>query len=323
MNLIAISFKTAFIFLFVSFVSKVNAGNNALSCAMKADLQVMGAIPAFTSNNIPLQGYQCQHAPFYSGFRGNWFPSLPKLYFSQTTRFLTNTIYSAESSMETDYSQDWKVDFSIKRLGRSQLSVFISKTKWQQTLQANKAVINIPSNATTSQDGVIINRNQNYVFKRSEDQLGLSVIFPYQSKQGLTGIRVQHTSITQPAQANINTFEKYSLYSAKININELLLISQSNHRGLNINWQVGVGIGRVSLIPEKAVRIPPEYSEILSLRGQFEIAYHHRINRLWFGHAGWKSNISYWQQSADKSEFRLTNARTLEQQIFLGLGLTF
>lgn len=323
MNLIVISFKTAFLLLIVSFLSKANAGNNALSCAAKTNLQVIGAIPEFTSTNIPLQGYQCQHIPFYSGFKGNWFPNLPKLYFSQTTRFLTNAIYSSKSSIDTDYSQDWQVDLSIKRFGRSQLSLFIGNKEWQQTLQANKAVIYFPSYATDSEDGVIIKRHQNYVFRRSEDHLGLSFIFPYQSKQGLTEIRAQHTFITQPVQASIISFEKHSLFLAEARINELLMISQSNHRGLNINWQMAVGIGKVTLKPEETVKLMSEYSEIMSLRGQLEIYYHHRINRLWFGHAGWKSDIHYWQQSADNKEFRLANASTIEQQVFLGLGLTF
>ena len=323
MNLIVISFKTAFLLLIISFLSKANAGSNALSCAAKTDLQIIGAIPEFTSNNIPLQGYQCQHIPFYSGFKGNWFPSLPKLYFSQTTRFLTNAIYSSESAIDTDYSQDWKIDLSIKRFGRSQLSMIIGKKDWQQTLEAKKAVTYIPSYAKDSNDGVLINRNQNTLFKRSEDYLGLSIIFPYQSKQSLTELRAQYTLITLPVQASVISFEKHSLFSAQARINELLMISQSNHRGLNINWQMGFGIGKLTLKPEKTVNLTSEYSEILSFRGQLEIYYHHRINRLWFAHLGWKSDILYWQQSADNKDFRLANTSTIEQQMFLGLGLTF
>ena len=324
MNLIATTtLKTAFLLLFIGFFAKANAGNNALSCAAKTDLQFIGAIPEFASNNIPLQGFQCQHIPFYSGFKGNWFPSPPKLYFSQTTRFVTNAIYSSETAIDSDYSQDWKADLSIKRLGRSQLSIMMGNKKWQQTLEAKKAVTHIPSYATDSDDRVIINRNQNAVFKRSEDYVGLSIVFPYDSKQGLTEIRVQHTLITQPIQANIISFEKHSLFSSQARMNELLVISQSNHKGLNINWQMGFGMGEVKMKPENAVNLAAEYSEILSLRGQLEIYYQYRINRLWFSHAGWKSDIQYWQQSADNKDFRLASAKTMEQQIFLGLGLTF
>ena len=322
MKQIFLIIKAAFILLLCGYFSNTHAGSNSLSCALKSKQQFFGALPGFSNNSTPLQGYQCQHIPYYSGFLGNWFPSLPSVYLSQSSQLLAGNNKS-NSAANNDSSQAWRVALSIKRFGQSQLSIFSGKKDWRKVLQAKEAISFIPSNAQSPSDGITINNGQQALFNRTENNAGFSFIFPYQNEQTLTELRVQRAVINQPIQANVPLFEKHSLFSAETIIDEIMIISQSHHKGLNINWQFSLGTGEVTLKPQEIIKPDTELNQIISLRGQLEFYYQYRINRLWFGHAGWKGDIHYWQQNNANDDFQLASANTMEQQVFLGIGLTF
>lgn len=314
--------NTAFILLFLGFFQNAQAGSNTLSCAIKSEQQFLGALPELSHNSDPLVGYQCQLIPYYSGFLGNWFPALPHFYFSQTNRLLASS-NSTELATDDDNSQAWRVAFSIKRFGQGQLSIFAGKKDWQYVLQAKEAIPFIPSNAKDPSDAITINQGQQARLNRKEDTVGFSFIFPFQDDKVLTELRLQNSIINQPIQANITPFEKRSLFAATTEIHEIMIISQSFHRGLNINWQFGLGQGKVILKPEESITFDAELGQVISLRGQLEFHYQHRFNRRWFGHLGWQGNLHYWQQSADDEDFQLASANNIEQQVFIGFGLTF
>ncbi|CCK75431.1 hypothetical protein OLEAN_C12550 [Oleispira antarctica RB-8] len=323
MNQIFLAAKATFILLFCGYLSNTHAGSNTLSCALKTDQQYLGALPEFSHNTTPLLGYQCQHIPYYSGFLGNWFPSLPNLYVSQSSRLLAINSDSSEPATNDDSSQTWKVAFSIKRFGQSQLSIFSGQKDWQRVLQAKENITFISSSAKNENDGIRINNRQQAQFTRSETFFGLSLIFPYQSDQKLTELRLQNTIINQPIQADIAQFDKHSLFPAQTTINEIMIVSQSHHRGLNINWKFGLGKGEVQLKPKRLLNINSDFNQIISLRSHIELYYQYRINRRWMSHAGWKGDIHYWQQNTDNDDFKLASANAMEHQVFVGIGLTF
>jgi len=322
MNQIFFIIRTAFILLFLGYFQSSQAGTNKSSCALKTEQQFLGALPEFASNSDPLFGYQCRLIPNYTRFLGNWFPSLPNLYFSQVNRLSisNNTTYDATSD---DVSKTWQVAFSIKRFGQSQLSIFTGKKDWQQVLQAKKAIAFVPSNANSASDAITINKGQKARLNRTEEYFGLSFILPSQGEKELTEIRLQRTIINQPIQANIISFEKSSLFGTKTDANEIIIISQSYHKGLNINWQFGLGQGKVVLEPEEQITFDSELDQIISIRGQLELYYHYRFNRRWFGHLSWQGSMYYWQQNVDDENFKLESANNLEQQLYLGIGLSF
>jgi hypothetical protein len=322
MNEIFIIIKVACILFMFGYFSNTQAGSNTLSCALKSDQQYLGALPEFSHDNTPLQGYQCQHIPNYSGFLGNWFPSLPHLYISQSSRLIANSS-SPNTAANNDRSQAWKVALSIKRFGQSQLSIFSGQKDWQRVLQAKEAITFIPSSALSASDGITINSGQQALFNHTENYFGLGLIFPYSNEQNLTELRLQRVLIDQPIQANIPLFEKRSLFAALASIDEIMIISQSYHRGFNFNWQFGLGSGEVTLKPKEITQFDSQRSQIISLRGQAELYYQYRISRRWFGHAGWKGDFHYWQQNTQDDDFQLASASTLEQQVFLGIGLAF
>lgn len=323
MNQIFIITKAAFIFLLCGYLSNAHAGSNILSCAFKVDQQYLGALPKFSHNNTPLLGYQCQHIPYYSGFLGDWFPSLPKLYLSQSGRLLAANSDSSNTTTNDDYSRAWKVAFSIKRFGQSQLSIFSGQKSWQRFLQAKENITFIPSEANNGNNAITINDGQYAQFNRNETYFGLSLILPYKSDQKLTELRLQNTIINQPIQANISQFNKHTLFPAQTTLNEIIIISQSNHRGLNINWQFGLGQGKVLLKPKRLINIDDDFDQIISFKSQIEFYYQYRINRRWMGHLGWKAETHYWQQNKDSDDVKLMSNNTIEQQAFLGIGLTF
>jgi len=322
MNQISPIIKAAFILLFLGYFQNTQAGSNKLSCAIKSEQQLLGALPDFTANTDPLFGYQCQLKPKYSRFLGNWFPALPNIYYSQANRLSasSNATYNATSD---DASTTWKVAFSIKRFGESQLSIFTGKKDWQQVLQAKEDIAFIPSNSNSASDAITINKGQQARLNRTEEVFGLSLILPSQGEAELTEIRIQKTIINQPIQANVTPFTKKSLFSTKTDTNEIKIISQSYHRGLNINWQLGLGQGKAILEPKEQISFETELDQIISLRGQLELYYQYRFNRRWFGHVGWQGAMIYWQQNANDENYKLETANNLEQQVFLGIGLSF
>jgi hypothetical protein len=323
MNQIFIIIKVAFIFLFLGSAANTLAGSNILSCAFKSDQQYLGALPEFSYNRAPLLGYQCQHIPYYSGFLGNWFPSLPRLYLSQSSRLLASNNQSLDSTTKNDTSQAWNIALPIKRFGQGQLSVFSGQKDWHKMLQAKEDITFIPVNAQSSNDGIKITPGQQARFKRSEGVFGLSLTFPYPQDEALTELRLQRAIINQPIQANVPQFEKRSLFSSQTHIDEIMVLSESHHKGLNINWQFSLGKGEIVLKPQDTIQVDAELNKIISLRGQLEFYYQHRINRRWFSHMGWKADVYYWQQNRQDDEFQLASANTIEQQIFLGMGLSF
>lgn len=322
MNQIFFIIRTAFILLFLGYFQNTQAGTNKSSCALKTEQQLLGALPDFAPNTDPLLGYQCQLIPNYSRFLGNWFPALPNLYLSQANRLSVsnNTSYNATSE---DVSKAWKVAFSIKRFGQSQLSIFTGKKDWQQVLKAKEVIAFIPSNANSASDAITLNKGQQARLNRTEEYFGLSFILPPQGEKELTEMRIQKTIVNQPIQANIISFNKSSLFGTKTDANEIIIISQSYHRGLNINWQFGLGQGKVALEPEEQITFDSELDQIISIRGQLEIYYQYRFNRRWFGHLSWQGSMYYWQQNVDDENFKLESANNLEQQLYLGIGLSF
>jgi hypothetical protein len=322
MKQIFLTINTAFILLLLGSLQNAQAGSNKLSCAMKSEQPLLGGLPELSHNSDPLLGYQCHLTPHYSGFSGNWFPALPNIYVSQSNRLLTPSS-SGNQATDDDTSKAWRVALSIKRLGQSQLSIFAGKNDWQYVLQAKEAIPFIPSNANDPTDAITINQGQQARINREEDTYGFSFIFPYQDDKVLTELRIQKSLINQPIQANITPFEKRSLYSAKTETNEIMIISQSFHRGLNINWQFGLGQGKVILEPKESITFDSELGQIISIKGQLEFYYQYRFNRRWFSHLGWQGNLHYWQQNVDDEDFQLASANHFEQQVFLGIGLTF
>jgi hypothetical protein len=322
MKQIFLIINAAFILLYSGYFQYAHAGSNKLSCALKSEQQFLGALPEFSHNNTPLLGYQCQLIPHYSGFLGNWFPTSPHLYISQSNRLLS-TNNSADNATDDDISTAWKVAFSIKRLGQSQLSIFAEQKDWQYVLQAKEDIEFTPSNANGPNDAITIKKGQQARINRTEETFGFSFIFPFQDEKVLTELRLQKSVINQPIQANMAPFEKRSLFAAKTETHEIMIISQSFHRGLNINWQFGIGQGKVILEPKERIIFEAELGQVISLRGQLAFHYQYRINRRWFGHLGWQGNLHYWQQSANDDDFQLGSANSLEQQIFMGIGFTF
>lgn len=314
--------KSTCILLLLGYVQNTQAGSNKFTCALKSEQQFPGGLPEFSHNADPLFGYQCQLIPHYSGFLGNWFPALPHLSISQSKRLITSNNL-ADKATDDDTSKAWNIAFSIKRFGQSQLSVFAGQKDWQRVLQAKEAIDFIPENSQGVSDAITINQGQQARLNRKEEFFGFSFILPYQSETVLTELRIQKSIINQPIQANIPDFGKRSLFSAKTDINEVLIISQSFHRGLNINWQFGLGQGKALLAPQESIDFDDEQNLIISLRGQLELYYHYRINRHWFGHLGWKGDVHYWQQSTDDDNVQLAATNNMEQQVFLGIGLSF
>lgn len=320
MNQILLILQVALLAVFLGYLPSTYAGTNKLSCAIKSDQRNFGGLPDFTANDDPLQGYQCQLKPYYSGFLGNWLPALPKFYLSQSNRLFTSESVSADDS-----SQIWNISFSLKRFGQTQLTLRAGQKKWQQVFRATKNTSFIPSDATSANAAISITTGQQTRFNHKESHLGFSLVFPYSQEQTLTELYLQKINISQAIQGNITGFEKRSLFQAEVRLDELAIASQSFHRGFNINWQFALAMGSIDLESTKHLNIESGLKQIISLNGQVELYYQYRINRRWFAYTNWQGEIRYWQQQKqqDNVSFQLASSTQIEHQLALGIGLNF
>jgi hypothetical protein len=301
-----------FIIFSLCLTSNVFAGTDKLACASIAEQNSLGGLPDFNSDTTAYLGYRCDLQPRVSSFLGNWLPSLPSI-----------SIFQANKIRSSDFHQGIKFELAIKRIGHSQLYFSLGQTKSQQVLSASEDIPFVSVAANDFNDAVNISKDQKARLSQEKTYWGLGFKIPYQDNQPLTGILFQQSKIDQPIQANIPTFEKRSLFQAQAHISELSIISESRHRGLNFNWQFGLGMGKVILEPSKVIHFSKDLDQIMTLKGMFEIYYQYRISRRWYAYSSWQSHIRYWQQMTNDDEFQLAPNNQLTHQGNIGFGLSF
>lgn len=298
------------------FCAPAAANQNTISCDLTARQQKLGALPNLEQSNTMLAGFSCQSQPYISSYLGNWLPSLPEIMYSQSTRSQEDT---------DDYNQQLGASLGIKRIAQGQLYIFANHSLSRSTLESNKD-INFVTKSTNSANQVIpLNKHQRIRLSHKQDSWGIGLQFPYIPGQPLTKITLRQTIINQPIQANVQGFADRSLFETTAKLTELEIGNQSLHRGLNINWQITMGLGDVELEPKNLTTAAQdtEQDKIISLGSEIEVYYQHRINRRWFTYARGVTEIKYWQQSAKDKNFELESYRWLEYQAHLGIGVSF
>ena len=260
-------------------------------------------------------GFRCDTYPKVSSFLGDWFPSYPQLSISQQQRHKINT---------NDIIQDWSLSYGIKRIAEGQLAVFAGQNLSEFTLNTKEEIplINKDSGAIET-----LNNQQKVRLSNKQTFLGLGMQFPAIKGQPLTEVIIQRSIIQQPLQANVQGFPKRSLYEGKIELSEILMGKHSRHRGLNINWQIGLGLGEIKLQPEGLTTISSQFDstqeKIVTLGTQIEIYYQYRLNRRWFSYFRGVSDIQYWYQIETDSNYKIANYQLVDYQAEMGMGLRF
>ncbi len=309
-----------FITLLLVFNGKTYATQNTLGCAINSEYQSFGSLPSFNDNKKPLIGYFCEFLPKRSTFLGNWFPTLPQVSFSKSEQLLIND----DSSEADDYNQSWYIDLAIKRLGDSQLVMHAKHSKWQHTLSANEATSFYSRSASTAQDVITIQKDQQARLSYTLKAIGASLVFPYRLHQPLTRLTLQRLIITQAIQANIEGFPDNSLYNTETDLIEIGIDSHSYNKGLNINWGIALAAGSIDIDSAAISQNDDDLNEILSLYGGLELHYQYKINQRWFVFSRWQSKVRYSQQGKpDKLKYELGEVYKVTHALKLGLGLRF
>lgn len=292
------------------------ANTNTFSCATEAQQQALGALPDFDSSHSPLLGFNCQLTPYISSYRGNWFPSLPEISYSQGYR---------SQILTDDIKQDWGVSLSIKRIAQGQLYVFANQNLSKFTVQANNNIAFIPHDTKTTQHAIQINTQKNVRLSHQQDSWGFGLQFPYIEDQPLTKVLFRQTTLEQPMQADILGLPDRSLFYTSSKLTEIEIANQSHHRGLNINWHFAMGMGEIEIKPKALTSSASskEHKKIISLGAGLEAYYHYRINRRWFAYTRAMGEIQYWNQTASDPLFDLEAYQKLVYQVDLGLGMSF
>lgn len=310
-----------FITLFLTLNGHAHASQNTLGCALNTEQQSFESLSEFNADKEPLIGYFCEFTPKRSTYLGNWFPSLPKVSLSKSEQFLVSDNSSPEAD---DYNQSWYIDLAIKRLGDSQLLFHAKHTEWQHTLNANEDIPFFSKNASTAQDVIVIQKDQQAVLLYTQKAMGISLVLPYRTHQPLTRLMLQQLIITQPIQADIDGFPDNSLYNAEAKLMEIGVHSHSYNKGLNINWGIALAAGSIDIDSAAIHQNDDDHNEILSLHGALELHYQYRINQHWFAFSRWQSTVRYWQQGKpDNLNYELAQVHNMTHALKLGLGLRF
>lgn len=315
-----ISLPILFSLLLIS-TSIAYAENASLGCALNAEQFNLGALPELSRDDRSLYGYSCELIPRYSTFKGNWLPTLPRILISQTSKSSSNNDSTSDAG---NFQQVWKAELAIKRLGHSHLVIRGGQKKSEHTLKAQEEIPYFSNSASSPQEAILIQQDQKAIFEYSENSAGIAFVFPYRPHQPLTELFLQHIVIQQPVQANLLNLPKRSLYKAEIRLTELGVRSWSNNNGFNINWDVALASGDISLESKVANQITDKEDDALSIRASLELHYQHKINRTWFAFTNWRGGIHSWKQAKDKSEtFQISQANNTEYTIRLGTGFKF
>lgn len=288
------------------------AATKSIACAYKLEQNNLGALPELNSPSEAFLGYRCDLEPQVSTFLGDWLPSLPSISISQSNR-----------QAGDDFNQSWLFSLPIKRLGQGQFYLAAQQKQSQQVLTTKEEIPFVPKNASSSADAVLLANQQKVRLSHKQNQIHLGFRFAFQDNQPLTELSLQQITLDQPIQANVEGFDKRSLFQSTTQISKIAILSQSYHRGLNINWQFAMGVGKVTLKPENQIQIEKDNNQIIALTTGLEIYYHHRFNRRWFAYSRWAGEINYWQQATSDENFQLAPYDKISQQINLGLGLSF
>lgn len=298
------------------FCTPAAANQDTISCDLTARQQNLGALPNFEQSSTPLTGFSCQSTPYISSYLGNWFPSLPHIMYSQSTR--------SQADID-DYNQQWGASLGIKRIAQGQLYIFANQSLSRSTLESNKDINFVPKNISSANQAISLNKHQQIRLSHQQSSWGIGLQFPYIPDQPLTKVLLRQTIIDQPMQANIQGFNDRSLFEVTAKLTEVEIGKQSFHRGFNVNWQITMGLGDVEMEPKNltTAALNTEQDKIISLGSEIEIYYQHRINRRWFTYARGVGEIQYWHQSAKDENFELETYRWLEYQAHLGIGMSF
>lgn len=311
----------SFISLLCIFNESSLASESTLACALNIERQSIKSLSEFDTNEEPLIGYHCEFKPKRSTYLGNWFPSLPQLSLSQSTRLITRNNEAPETD---DYAKTGYIDVAIKRFGGGQLVLHGKLKEWQHTLTANTVIPFFSRKASDTQNAVNIQSNQKARLLYTEKAIGLSFVFPYQQHQAMTRLTLQQLIITQPIQANIAGFPDNSLYNSEVALTEIGVHSNAYHTGLNINWGMALASGKLTIDSPAIAKASESYNDIISVNGELELHYRYRINRHWLAFGQWQTHLRYWKQSkSDNPDYKLAEVHNIEQNFLLGIGLSF
>lgn len=303
-------------FLILSSISfTTQAHTNTMSCGLDSRQKFLGALPDFSNDPRLLFGFRCDTYPKVSSFLGDWFPSTPQLSISQQQRHKIDT---------NDIIQDWSLSYGIKRIAEGQLAVYAGQNLSEFTLVTTREVplINKTSGAIAT-----LNNKQKVRLSNKKRFYGLGMQFSAIKGQPLTEVIFQRSVIQQPLQANVRGFPKHSLFESQAELSEIIMSNQSYNRGLNINWQVGMGLGEVQLQPKALTtsgsKFDSSQENIVTLATQIEIYYQFRFNRRWFSYIRSVSDIQYWYQIEPDNNYKIADYQLVDYQAEIGMGLRF
>ena len=309
-SLSALFFLTASSALFC-----VSSHAHQLQCGLGYSQQYLPGLPDFNLDNVDSDGGGCNFISKTSSRTGSWFPTLPSIQFWQGKGGV-----SLSNSDDTHSNRLIKGDIPIRRLDRSTFYIAGLSSQWEQIVSAKK---NINFRTPNGSDLALANQ-QDVIITREELGFSVGLKFPYRSRHPLTQLSLSKYIIDQPIQANVQGQMKRSLYNSTLEVYEVAIASDSHHRGLNINWQLGFGSGTLKLGSEAAIPKNDKLDEVMSFSGRFDLFYRWRFNMRWHSYVAWQNSVRTWLPvRSDSDELQLPSGTAIDSRIQSGILIKF
>lgn len=285
-----------------------------LICGLGYGNQSLPALPEFKAESQGSQYYGCNYSNQPLARTGSWFPDWPEFgYWSHKSDFI--------NSQQNPDAQGYhlKADLPLKRLDVSTLFLTYQQTQWQQLLSTTET-INYQPAATSA---VELAEGQITAVELEQSQFGLALRLPYRSNHPISEVKLTRIHQQHPLQANILNQPLRTLYAAETSFWQLSIASDSYHRGLNINWQLGFAQGEVKLGQEAGFQRQDNEDELIALNARLDLFYRWRINMRWHTYIAWQNHVLHWQQVNSGDNLQLPTANQYESKLTSGVLLRF
>jgi len=285
-----------------------------LICGLAYGNQTLPALPEFKAESDRSQYYGCEYLNQPQARTGNWLPDWPEFSYWQHQ----SNGFSAQDNPDNK-GYELQTDIPLKRLDTSTLFFHYQQTQWQQLLSTTEAINYQPANGAA----IGLSDGQITAVELQQSEFGLALRMPYRSNHPITEVKLSKLNQQHPLQANILNQPLRTLYAAETDFWQLSIASDSYHRGLNINWQVGFGQGKVTFGDEAALQVLENEDELIAIKGRLDFFYRWRMNMRWHTYMAWQNRILHWQQVSSNDNLQLPAANQYESRLNAGILLRF
>ena len=290
------------------------AGAGVLSTGAGQEYFSFGAVPSLSSPDPSSDAFNLTLNGSLPLRYGNWFPALPDVSLS----YSKGNLYSGISSEETE-ATGVHIALPVKRIGNWFLYLYAGEHKWKQVLTVEEPLLYVRETAFP----LALNEDQSVRMTHQRRYVGSGFRTSPRRSRFLNEFKLRIYNIDQPLQADVSAQPLEGLFRSDILFYELSVGKYANEKGLNLNWELGIGAGEATLGSDIRIVDEEEADNLITAHATFEIIYSMRLSRRWSGFVSGKVSALQWQQENESDFAELNDGQYLYGAFYSGFSFRF